>query len=60
LVLLAGPPILVGMGGAWFDGLMSILMVAAILSLRLERKQRQFALLPGIPPVKEHRKAEVG
>jgi hypothetical protein len=49
-VLLAGPPILLGFGlsAAWFDGLMALLMVAAILSLCFERHQRLFALLLGI------------
>jgi hypothetical protein len=53
LVLLAGPPILIGMGLAavWFDGLMSVLMVAAIVSLCFERQQRFFALLLGIPSI---------
>jgi voltage-gated potassium channel len=53
LVLLAGPPILVGFGlsAVWFDGLISVLMVAAILSLCLERQQRLFALVLGIPTV---------
>ena len=53
VVLLAGPPILFGFGlsAAWFDGLMSVLMLAAILSLCFERQQRLFALLLGIPTV---------
>jgi hypothetical protein len=51
--LLAGPPILLGFGlsAAWFDGLMALLLVAAILSLCFERHQRLFALLLGIPTV---------
>ena len=51
--LLAGPPVLLGFGlsAAWFDGLMALLMVAAILSLCFERRQRLFALLLGIPAV---------
>ena len=52
-VLLAGPPVLLGFGlsEAWFDGLMALLLVAAILSLCFERHQRLFALLLGIPTV---------
>jgi hypothetical protein len=52
-VLLAGPPVLLGFGlsAAWFDGLMALLLVAAILSLCFERHQRLFALLLGIPTV---------
>jgi voltage-gated potassium channel len=52
-VLLAGPPVLLGFGqsAAWFDGLMALLMVAAILSLCFERHPRLFALLLGIPTV---------
>ena len=35
VVLLAGPPVLLGFGmsAAWFDGLMALLLVAVILSL---------------------------
>src|SRR6516165_1961290 len=53
VVLLAGPPVLLGFGlsEAWFDGLMALLLVAAILSLCFERHQRLFALLLGIPTV---------
>ena len=53
LVLLAGPPILTGFGLAavWFDGLMSVLMLAAIVSLCFEPQQRFFALLLGIPSI---------
>jgi hypothetical protein len=53
VVLLAGPPVMLGFGlsAAWFDGLMALLMVAAILSLCFERHQRLFALLLGIPTV---------
>jgi hypothetical protein len=52
-VLLAGPPVLLGFGlsAAWFDGLMALLLVAAILSLCFERHQRLFALLLGIPTI---------
>ncbi len=50
VVLLAGPPVLLGFGlsAGWFDGLMSLLMLAAILSLCFDRRQRLFALLLGI------------
>jgi hypothetical protein len=51
--LLAGPPVLLGFGlpAAWFDGLTALLLVAAILSLCFERRQRLFALLLGTPTV---------
>jgi hypothetical protein len=51
LILLAGPPTLtsLGLSVAWFDALMSVLMLAAILSLCFERQQRAYALLFGIP-----------
>jgi hypothetical protein len=50
-VLLAGPPVLLGFGlsAAWFDGLMALLTVAAIVSLCFERHQRLLALLLGVP-----------
>jgi voltage-gated potassium channel len=53
LVLLAGPPILIGigLGAVWFDGLLSLLMLAAIVSLCFEPQQRLFALLLGIPSI---------
>ena len=53
VALLAGPPVLLGFGlaAAWFDGLMALLLVAAILSLCFERRQRLFALVLGIPTV---------
>lgn len=53
VVLLAGPPILLGFGlsAGWLDGLMALLMLAAILSLCFERRQRLFALLLGIPSI---------
>jgi hypothetical protein len=52
-VLVVGPPVLLGFGEsvAWFDGLIALLMVAAILSLCFERHQRLFSLLLGIPTV---------
>jgi hypothetical protein len=53
VVLLAGPAVLLGFGlsAAWFDGLMALLLVAAIVSLCFERHQRLFALLLGVPTV---------
>ncbi len=53
VVLLGGPPVLLGFGlsAGWFDGLMSLLMLAALLSLCFDRRQRLFALLLGIPTV---------
>jgi hypothetical protein len=51
VVLLAGPPILLGFGlsAVWFDGLLALLMVAIIVSLCFERHQRLFSLVLGIP-----------
>ena len=48
-----GPPVLLGFGfsAGWFDGLASILFLAAILSFCFEHQQRVFALLLGIPSV---------
>ncbi len=53
VVLLGGPPVLLGFGlsAGWFDGFVSLLMLAAILSLCFDRRQRLFALLLGIPTV---------
>lgn len=53
LVLLAGHPFLVGFGRSivWFDGMMSILLLAAIVSLCVERQQRFFALFLGVPSI---------
>ena len=53
VALLAGASVLLGFGlsAAWFDGLMALLLVAAILALCFERPQRLFALLLGIPTV---------
>lgn len=53
IVLLAGSPVLleVGLSPGWFDGLMSLVMLAAILSLCFDRRQRMFALLLGIPTI---------
>lgn len=53
LALLAGPPALVGFGlsRGWFEGLMSLLMLAAILSLCAESRQRRFAILSGVPTI---------
>ncbi|HJZ56648.1 MAG TPA: potassium channel family protein [Gemmataceae bacterium] len=51
VVLTAGPPVLLGFGlsEGWFERLLSLLMLAAILSLCFERRQRLFALAVGIP-----------
>ena len=51
--LLMGAPILLGFGMSvtGFDGLVSILVLAEILSLCFEPKQRLFALVLGIPSV---------
>jgi voltage-gated potassium channel len=51
--LLAGPSVLLGLGHstAWFDVILSLLMLAAILSLCFESHQRLFALLLGIPTI---------
>jgi hypothetical protein len=53
VALLALPPILLGFGlsPGWFDGLLSILVLAGILSLCFEPQQRVFALLLGVPSV---------
>jgi hypothetical protein len=53
LILVAGPPILIGFGlsAIWFDGLMSLLMVAGIVSLCFEQRQRLFALCLGVPSI---------
>lgn len=53
LSLLAGPPILTGFGlsGLLFDGLMSLVLLAAIASLCFDRRQRLFALSLGAPSI---------
>lgn len=53
IVLLAGPPMLFGFGmsGGLFDSVLSLLMLAAILSLCFEPRQRLFALILGIPTI---------
>jgi hypothetical protein len=53
VALLACPPVLLdfGLSEAWFDGLMALLLVAAILSLCFERHQRLLALVLGIPTI---------
>lgn len=50
---LAGSPVLFGFGlsAGWFDGLMALVLLAAILSLCFDRRQRMFALLLGIPTI---------
>lgn len=52
-VLLAGSPVLLGFGMSadWFDGLMALVLLAAIQSLCFDRRQRMFALLFGIPTI---------
>jgi hypothetical protein len=52
-LLLAGPPLLLGFGlsEGWFDGIMGLLAVAAVLSLCFDHRQRLFALLLGVPTV---------
>ena len=53
LLLLIASPFLMDIGpiAVWFDGLMALLLLAAIHSLCFERRQRLFALLFGIPTV---------
>lgn len=53
LVLIAGPPVAFGFGkfGEWFDVVMSLLMLVAVLSLCFESRQRLFALIFGIPTI---------
>jgi hypothetical protein len=52
-LLLAEPPILFGFGlsAGWLDGVIAMLMLAAILSLCFERHQRLFALVLGMPTI---------
>src|SRR5690349_2441374 len=51
--LLAGPSVFFGFGlsVAWFDALMSFLMLMAILSLCFDRRQRFFSILLGVPTI---------
>jgi hypothetical protein len=53
LALLASPPLILnaGLSAGLFDELMSLLLVAVILSLCIDRRQRLFALVLGIPAV---------
>src|SRR5687767_6985016 len=53
MVFLPGPAIFfrIAMAAWWSDCLMSVVMVAAIVSLCFERQQRLFALLLGIPSI---------
>lgn len=53
IVLLAGSPVVMGFGlsGGWFEGLMLLLLLAAIQSLCFERRQRMYALSVGTPTV---------
>jgi voltage-gated potassium channel len=52
-VLLGGSPVLFGLGldVVWFDALIALVVLAAILSLCVERRQRMFALVLGIPTI---------
>jgi hypothetical protein len=51
--ILAGPPLLFGLtlAAGWFEALTSLSVFVAILSLCLDRRQRLFALLLGIPTI---------
>ena len=51
IALLAGSPVVTGFGmsAGWFDGMMLLVLLAAIQSLCFERRQRMFALFVGIP-----------
>lgn len=53
LASLAGSPALSSFGFSpiWFEGLMSLLMLAAVLSLCVEPRQRGFAILMGVPTI---------
>lgn len=53
MALLAGPPVFFGFGlsRGWFEGLLSLLMLAIILSLCIESRQRRFAVLLGVPTI---------
>lgn len=51
LALLAGPTLLFGFGTrtAWFEASLSLVVLAAVLSLCPERSQRLFGLILGVP-----------
>jgi hypothetical protein len=53
LALLAGAPLLLdaGLSAGWFDGFLSVILLAVILSLCAEPHQRLFALVFGIPTI---------
>lgn len=53
VVLLVAPPLLVGFGraAAWFDTLLSIVLLVAILSMAYERRQRIVVLVLGAPTI---------
>lgn len=53
LSLIIGPPILLGFGlsAEWFDGILSLLVLAAISSLCFDRGSRLYVLMVGIPSV---------
>ena len=52
-VFLAGSPVLLGFGlsTVWFDGLISLVLLAAMQSFCFERRQKMFALLLGVPAI---------
>lgn len=51
--LLAGPPVLLdsGRSAGWFDELLVVTLLASILSLCAEPRQRLFALIFGVPTI---------
>lgn len=53
LVLLAGPPILLGFGvsARWFDGVLLLMLLAAILTLGTRRRNMVSALILGVPTI---------
>lgn len=53
VALLGGTPALLdfGLSPVWFEGLMSLLMLAAIVSLCVDRRQRRFAIVLGAPTI---------
>lgn len=52
-IVLAGPPLISGFDitAGWFDLIMLLMLLVAILSLCFERSERLFALLFGIPTI---------
>ena len=51
--LLVGTPVLFGFGlsAVWFDAVVALVVLAAILSLCFDHRQRMFALVLGIPTI---------